>query len=337
LANALGGVAGLPAKTFNGAIDNMEHSVAASRPMSIQIYSHSTCIQHEMGAGHPESPARLQHVLEALRAAPATAALEHIEARAASRDELALGHSVEYIERVFAAAPASGYAYLDPDTSLCPASLSAALHAAGACLQAVDDVLANKSLRAFCAVRPPGHHALRARAMGFCVFGNVAIAARHAVERHGLARVAVVDFDVHHGNGTEDILAGDARFLLCSTFQHPYYPYSGVPSSAANVINTPLPATAGSAEFRAAIDGDWHRAMAAFRPQLILISAGFDAHQDDPLAYLKLSDDDYTWVTERIVGWANEYADGRVVSSLEGGYDVRALARCVVRHVTAMQ
>ncbi len=225
---------------------------------------------------------------------------------------------------------------LDPDTSLNPHSLEAALRAAGACVAATDAVLGGRAGRAFCAVRPPGHHATPTRAMGFCVFNNVAVAAAHALEAHGLERVAIVDFDVHHGNGTEDMFRDDPRVLFCSTFQHPYYPYCGADSGNDHVINVPLPAMTASEGFRTAVDRHWMPALEGFEPQLVLVSAGFDAHREDPLAYLQLEDGDYAWVTRRIAAVAERFAGGRIVSTLEGGYGLAPLARSALAHVEAL-
>ena len=286
-----------------------------------------------MGEGHPESPQRLRSVLAALESSGLAARLVAREARAADRDELERVHAPGHVDFVFETAPERGYAYLDPDTSMNPRSLSAALHAAGAVVGATDAVMAGEVKNAFCAVRPPGHHATRGRPMGFCMFNNVAVGAAQALVAHGLARVAVLDFDVHHGNGTEDAFHEDPRVMLCSTFQHPYYPYSGADSGNAHIINTPLAAMTDGRGFRAAVERDWLPALDAFAPQMVFVSAGFDAHRDDPLAYLKLGDEDYRWVTQRIVEVAQRHAEGRVVSTLEGGYNVAALARCVVEHV----
>ncbi|MGZ5106422.1 MAG: histone deacetylase family protein, partial [Usitatibacter sp.] len=237
---------------------------------------------------------------------------------------------------VFAAAPESGYAYLDPDTSMNPSSLGAALRAAGAVVSATDLVMSGAARSAFCAVRPPGHHATPTRPMGFCIFNNVAIGAMHALEAHGLERVAILDFDVHHGNGTEDAFHEDPRVMMCSTFQHPYYPYCGADSGNDHIINVPLAAMTGSAGFRDAVERFWMPALEAFGPQMVFVSAGFDAHRDDPLAYLELEDEDYRWVTEKLVDVAERHARGRVVSTLEGGYNTEALARCVVEHVAVL-
>lgn len=286
-----------------------------------------------MGQGHPESPERLHAVMRALESSGLAAKLTRVEAPHAEREQLERVHEPEHVETVFSTAPARGYAYLDPDTSMNPKSLAAALCAAGAVVKATDMVMRGEVSNAFCAVRPPGHHATRARPMGFCMFNNVAVGAMHALEVHGLERVAVLDFDVHHGNGTEDAFHDDPRVMLCSTFQHPYYPYSGSESSNDHIINTPLPAQTDGAGFRKAVERDWIPALDRFKPQMIFVSAGFDAHQDDPLAYLKLSDEDYRWVTQKIVEVAKRHASGRIVSTLEGGYNTEALGRCVVEHV----
>ena len=289
-----------------------------------------------MGAAHPECPARLRAIDDQLIASGLSNFLLHAEAPLAGHEHLERVHDSEHVDLVFSTAPSRGYAYLDPDTSMNPKSLGAALRAAGAVVEGTDMVMRGEVASAFCAVRPPGHHATRARPMGFCIFNNVAIGAAHALEAHGLARVAVLDFDVHHGNGTEDAFHDDPRVMLCSTFQHPYYPYSGADSSNAHIINTPLPAMTDGRGFRAAVERDWLPALEAYKPQLVFVSAGFDAHRDDPLAYLKLGDEDYRWVTEKLLAVAARHAQGRVVSTLEGGYNTQALGRCVVEHVGAM-
>ena len=304
--------------------------------MPTALLSHPDCVRHEMGDGHPESPQRLRSVLAALESSGLAARLAVHEAPLAQREHLERVHQGEHVDFVFSSAPDRGYAYLDPDTSMNSSSLGAALRAAGAVVKATDLVLSGEATSAFCAVRPPGHHATRERPMGFCLFNNVAIGAAHALEAHGLERVAVLDFDVHHGNGTEDAFHDDPRVMLCSTFQHPYYPYSGADSGNAHIINTPLPAMTDGRGFRAAVERDWLPALEAFEPQLVFVSAGFDAHRDDPLAYLKLGDEDYRWVTEQLVAVARRHASGRVVSTLEGGYNVDALGRCVVEHVGAL-
>ena len=304
--------------------------------MATALLTHPDCVLHEMGAGHPESPQRLRAILAALEASGLVSRLLVREAPEAQREHLERVHEADHVELIFGAAPESGYAYLDPDTSMNPSSLSAALRAAGAVVAATDLVMSGEAKNAFCAVRPPGHHATRERPMGFCLFNNVAVGAMHAIEAHGLERVAVLDFDVHHGNGTEDAFHEDPRVMLCSTFQHPYYPYSGADSGNAHIINVPLPAMTDGRGFRAAVDRFWMPALEAYKPQLVFVSAGFDAHRDDPLAYLKLDDEDYRWVTEKLVEVAEKHAEGRVVSTLEGGYNTAALGRCVVEHVRVL-
>jgi acetoin utilization deacetylase AcuC-like enzyme len=304
--------------------------------MATALLTHPDCSLHEMGDGHPESPERLRSVMAALQASGLASRLTLREAPLASREQLERVHEAEHVDLVFSTAPSRGYAYLDPDTSMNPRSLGAALRAAGAVVEGTDMVMRGEVQSAFCAVRPPGHHATRARPMGFCMFNNVAIGAAHALEAHGLERVAVLDFDVHHGNGTEDAFHEDPRVMLCSTFQHPYYPYSGADSGNAHIINTPLPAMTDGRGFRAAVERDWLPALEAHKPQLVFVSAGFDAHRDDPLAYLKLGDEDYRWVTEKLLAVAARHAEGRVVSTLEGGYNTQALGRCVVEHVGAL-
>jgi acetoin utilization deacetylase AcuC-like enzyme len=289
-----------------------------------------------MGAHHPECPERLHAVLEAIEAAGLAAKLDKVEAPEATREQLERVHRRDLVDLIFEAAPRSGYAYLDPDTSMNPRSLSAALRAAGAVVKAADLVMEGGVKRAFCAVRPPGHHATRDRPMGFCLFNNVAVGAAHALEEHGLERVAILDFDVHHGNGTEDAFHEDPRVMLCSTFQHPYYPYSGADSGNDHIVNTPLPAMTDGRGFRAAVERAWLPALERFAPQLVFVSAGFDAHREDPLAYLNLDDEDYRWVTGKLVEVADRHASGRVVSTLEGGYNTRALGRCVVEHLEGL-
>ena len=304
--------------------------------MSVVLITHPDCALHEMGPHHPESPARLKAVLDALDDAGVTARLREEEAPLATEAQLARVHHEVHIELVHESAPEHDYAYLDPDTSMNPKSLSASLRAAGAVVRATDMVAEGRAERAFCAVRPPGHHATPDRAMGFCVFNNVAVGAAHALARHGLKRIAILDFDVHHGNGTEDMFRDDPRVLFCSTFQHPYYPFCGADSGNDHVINVPLPAATASDGFRAAVERHWLPALERFQPEMVFVSAGFDAHREDPLAQLRLEDEDYAWVTRRIVEVAERHASGRIVSTLEGGYNTASLARSAVRHVRAL-
>lgn len=302
----------------------------------IGFVSHPDCALHEMGAGHPECPQRLDAIQDQLVASRIDIALRTYEAPLASREQLCLAHSPAYVDSIFAAAPQEGRRWLDPDTSMNPHSLNAARRAAGAVIKAVDLVMTGEEQAAFCSVRPPGHHAGRSQAMGFCIFNNVAVGAAWARHAHAVQRLAIVDFDVHHGNGTEDIFAGDPAVLMCSTFQHPFYPWTGADSRAANMINVPLAAGSGGAAFRAAVETHWLPALHAFRPQLLLVSAGFDAHVEDDMAELSLVEQDYAWVTGAIKQIADRYAQGRVVSTLEGGYALSALGRSVAAHLNAL-
>jgi len=304
--------------------------------MSTAFITHPDCLKHEMGPHHPESPERLAAILKHFQVSGLMQRLTRIEAPQATRAMLERAHNADYVARIFSISPQSGYASLDPDTAMNPFSLDAALRAAGAVAEAVDRVMAGKVNSAFCAVRPCGHHATRDRSMGFCIFNNVAVGALHALEAHGLARVAILDFDVHHGNGTEDIFHDDARVMLCSSFQHPYYPGSGTDSGNDHIIPTPLAAYTDGAHFRRAIEATWLPALESFKPELVMVSAGFDAHADDPLAQLELHEDDYAWVTEKLCDIAGRFAQGRVVSVLEGGYDLTALAMSAQAHVEVL-
>lgn len=300
-------------------------------------FTHPSFLLHEMGAGHPESPARLQAIDEALQSTGLVDELQCVEARAARWDELALAHTPAYLGRLRERLSAvHEVVQLDPDTAANPHTLTAALHAAGAALQATEWVCQGRVQNAFAAVRPPGHHATRDRAMGFCFLNNAALAVRAALQLHGVQRVALVDFDVHHGNGSEDILAGDPRVQMVGLFEHPLYPFSGVPPRAANMLNLPLAAHTGSQEVRELIRAHWMPALEKFRPELIVVSAGFDAHQLDPLALIRLTEVDYAWITEQLVDVARRHARGRIVSLLEGGYHVWALARSVCAHLRVL-
>ena len=301
----------------------------------MRIYTHAACSAHDTGPGHAERPERLAAVTQALRDAfPAT---EWHEAPRATREQLLRAHAPALLRSVLETKP-SQRVMLDPDTVLSPASAEAGLRAAGAAVAAVDGVLGGETKRAFCAVRPPGHHATRDTAMGFCLFNSVALAALHALEAHGLERVAIADFDVHHGNGTQAIFEADPRVLFVSSHQVPLYPDSGYAdeTGVGNIINVPLPPGAGGDAFRAAWSNMLLPALDRFQPQLLLVSAGFDAHRRDPLAQLELGADDYAWLTRELVSIADRHANGRIVSLLEGGYDLQALRECSVAHVAAL-
>jgi acetoin utilization deacetylase AcuC-like enzyme len=304
--------------------------------MPCAVITHPDCLKHDMGAHHPERPERLTAIEDQLIASGLGQHLTRFEAPLATDEQLERVHPADYVRAIREAAPESGTVHLDPDTAMNRFTLQAALRAAGAAAMGVDLVMNNKASTVFCAVRPPGHHACRARPMGFCIFNNVAVAARHAIAAHGVERVAIIDFDVHHGNGTEDIFEDDPNVLMVSTFQHPFYPYSVTESPARNMVNVPLAAGAGSRQFREAVDEAWLPALDDFRPDLVLFSAGFDAHVEDEMAMLRLVDADYAWVTERIKGIAERHGDGRMVSMLEGGYSLSALGRSVVQHLRAL-
>ena len=304
--------------------------------MPTAFITHPDCLKHDMGAGHPEQPARLTAIEDQLIAAGVADYLQRYDAPFATDEQLARVHPLQYVRAIRETAPETGTVHLDPDTAMNPHSLNAALRAAGAGVLAVDLVFQKKNSSVFCAVRPPGHHALRSRSMGFCIFNNVAVAARHAIQVHGIERVAIIDFDVHHGNGTEEIFEGDPHVLMASTFQHPFYPYSGTEPAASNMVNVPLPAGAGSKQFRDAVTGHWLPVLDEFQPELVIFSAGFDAHIEDDMAMLQFRDADYGWVTEQVKAIADKHAGGRIVSMLEGGYALSALGRSVVQHIRVL-
>jgi acetoin utilization deacetylase AcuC-like enzyme len=305
--------------------------------MTTLLYTHPACLEHDPGEYHPEAPARLRAVLSALEG-PDFARLERREAPEAALDDIARAHPRAFVERLLAAVPKSGHIGIDADTIMSPASGQAALRAAGAVAAAVDAVVAGEADNACCAVRPPGHHAEPGRAMGFCLFNNIAIGALRAREVHGLARVAVIDFDVHHGNGTQARFADDPSLFYASTHQYPLYPGTGAASETGvgNIVNVPLRPMAGSQDFRLGFTRQILPALDAFRPEMLLISAGFDAHRSDPLAQLLLDESDYTWVTEQLLAVARAHAGGRVVSALEGGYDLHALGASVAAHLRVL-
>jgi len=305
--------------------------------MSTAIYSHPDCQRHEMGEWHPESPARLQAIADQLINSHIDDLLEHREAPLADLADIERNHSRNAIGIVRDNVPAAGDYYpIDGDTSLNTHSWKAALRAAGAAVAATDAVIAGEIANAFCAVRPPGHHARPSEPMGFCLFNNVAIAAKHALDVHGLKRVAVVDFDVHHGNGTEEALRDEPRALMVSFYQHPFYPYSEVAPDTPNRVNVPVPAHAKGDAVRQLVTDKWLPALHAFKPEMIFISAGFDAHREDDIGGMGLVEADYAWMTQQVMTVAREYAKGRIVSCLEGGYNLSALGRSVVAHVKVL-
>ena len=304
--------------------------------MSTAFIHHRECLLHDMGAGHPESPERLTAIEDHLLGSGLLEHLLVIDAPHATREQLLRVHGADYLDSLEACSPHSGLVQLDPDTAMNAHTLNAAFRAAGAVVMATDMVLSGEVENAFCGVRPPGHHACRQRAMGFCFFNSIAVGAAHALDHHRLQRVAIVDFDVHHGNGTEDIFQDDPRVLMVSTFQHPFYPYSGIEGRSERMVNVPLAAYSNGTKFRDAIDKHWAPAMARFQPEMIFVSSGFDAHRDDDMASLGLIDDDYTWVTSWLMQQAREFCKGRIVSSLEGGYELGALSRSVAAHLRVL-
>ncbi len=292
---------------------------------------HSDCLLHKMGDKHPEKPARLVAIEEHIKAAKLMELLDRYEAPLATAQQLARVHDSKYIDKIINFK--DNFTLLTQDTVLTNQTPQAALRAAGALVHATDLVLTNQHKTVFCNVRPPGHHALPDRAMGFCFFNNVAVGAAHAIAEYGLERVAILDFDVHHGNGTEAIFQSNPKIMLCSTFQHPFYPGSGADTVSDHIINVPLAANTGGEEFRKAVTEHWLPNLHKFKPQLIFISAGFDAHKADKMSQLNLLESDYIWVTEEILKLANKYAEGRIISTLEGGYELRSLANSVVTHL----
>ena len=298
--------------------------------------THPDCTRHEMGPHHPECPERLGAINDMLLTKGLLDYMAPYDAEPATVDQLERAHAALYVQELFAASPAEGYHHVDPDTSMNPHTLQAALRAAGAVVQATDLVLGGKAPSAFCNIRPPGHHAERDSAQGFCFFNNVAVGIRHALDVHGLQRVALIDFDVHHANGSEDILMGDERVLMCSIYEKGLFPDSGESHDGPNMVNVGLPARMGSDAFREAVLEQWLPALDAFAPQLIYISAGFDAHREDDMGNLALVEADYAWVTQQIMRLADRHCRGRVISCLEGGYALSALARSTAAHVRSL-
>ena len=306
------------------------------RIMASAFITHPDCLKHDMGAWHPERPERLTAIEDQLIASGLGQHLARYEAPLATDEQLARVHPLEYVRAIRDAAPESGTVHLDADTAMNPHTLRASLRAAGAVVLATDLVMRGEADSAFCSVRPPGHHACRARPMGFCIFNNVAVAARHARHAHGVERVAIIDFDVHHGNGTEEIFEGDPQVLMASIFQHPFYPYSGTEMPASNMFNVPLAAGSGGRELRKAVEAVWLPALKDFKPELVLFSAGFDAHVEDDMAMLRFVDADYAWVTAQVKDATAGSTRGRIVSMLEGGYSLPALGRSAAQHLRVL-
>ncbi len=304
--------------------------------MSIAIISHPHCVLHDLGEGHPEQPARVQVIQEAIKQYPFKAPVKFYEAPLATREQLLRAHAKAQVDWIASIAPQEGYIAIDADTIMNPHTLEAALRAAGSVPYAVDLVMQHKAQVVFCNVRPPGHHAEFDKAMGFCFFNNVAVGAAYAIAEYGLERIAIVDFDVHRGNGTQEIFHTNKHILYCSSFQHPFYPGYEEESDDAQVLSIPIPAGAGGETFRELAEKIWFSKLAEFRPQLIFFSAGFDAHTDDPLANLNLTEADYVWLTEHIAKIAKVHCGGKMISVLEGGYHLDALAQCVPAHINAM-
>ncbi len=311
-----------------------------SETMSTAFYTHAECRLHDMGAGHPECPQRLDAISDQLLSSGLDMALLHRDAPLATLEQIERAHTAHYVLQLkdfLEQVQESGEPrHLDMDTVACPGTWRAALRSAGAAIAATEAVFRGDVVNAFCAVRPPGHHATRDETMGFCFFNNVAIGARHALDVLGCERVAIIDFDVHHGNGTEDIIAGDDRILMASFFQHPLYPNSGAVPMGTNMVNVPIPPYTRGMEIREIIDAMWMPRLEEFRPEMVFISAGFDAHREDDLGQLGLVEADYEWITRRLKGLADRHSKGRIVSVLEGGYALSALARSVVAHVRVL-
>jgi len=303
---------------------------------STAFITHRDCSLHDMGSLHPECPARLSAISDHMIAQGIDPYYVYYDAPLANFEQLLRVHSAAHLEHLKRSSPAHGVIHLDPDTAMNPHTWQAALRSAGAGVMAVDLVMSGEVQNAFCSIRPPGHHAERDKAMGFSFFNNVAVAAAHAIKAHGLSRVAIVDFDVHHGNGTEDCFKNNEQVLMVGMFQHPFYPYSGTDNPAPNMLNVPLPGGTNGEDFRQMVDDVWLPRLREFKPEMVLVSAGFDAHYEDDLGGMKLHENDYVWVTEQIMQVAKESAKGRIVSMLEGGYVLSALARSVAAHIKVL-
>ncbi len=302
----------------------------------LAVISHMDCLLHDPGPHHPERAERLHAINDRIIASGLDFVVRHHDAPLATREQLERVHDPAYVARICAAATHELPVQIDGDTVMAEGTMAAARRAAGAGVLGVDLVMSGEACPAFCAIRPPGHHAEHDRAMGFCLFNNIAVAAAHALSEYGLERIAIADFDVHHGNGTEDIFRHDPRVLFCSSFQHPFYPYSGHASDTRNLVAVPLPAGTDGAHFRKAVAEHWLPALEAFRPQFVFISAGFDGHVLDDMSGWQLVEADYGWVTKELVSIATSHAEGRIVSMLEGGYEPGALGRSVVAHLNAL-
>lgn len=304
--------------------------------MRTAYLTHASCRKHNMGPDHPECPQRLNAINDQLIASGILDHLIHFDATPASAEQLARVHDKDYVDWILNQHLEDELVCLDGDTTMNQFTRNAALHAAGAVVNAVDLVMAGEVENAFCCIRPPGHHAGYKGAAGFCIFNNIAVGAAHALSVHSLQRVAILDFDVHHGDGTEDIFHDNPRVMLCSTFRHPFYPYKGADSGNDHIINVPLAAGTDGEGFRTAVTDHWLPALDRFQPEFIFISAGFDAHIEDDMGGLALKESDYLWVTETIKTVASKHAKNRIVSALEGGYELHALGRCVMTHLKSL-
>ncbi|WP_417521866.1 histone deacetylase family protein [Marinobacter sp.] len=304
--------------------------------MTTAFFSHDDCMKHDMGPEHPESPGRLAAIISYIADTGIAEKLDWVRPEEITRDQLLSVHPENYLQQLDMMQPTRGRVFTDPDTAMMPDTLRAAKLAAGANIQAVDMVMSSQVTNAFICARPPGHHAERTKSMGFCFYNNITLAAMRALNFHHLDRVAIIDFDVHQGNGTVDIVSGDERILMCSSFQHPLFPYSHVHRQAENIVNIPIEAGCSSAEYRKQVEAGWIKRLNAFKPQVILISAGFDAHRLDPMAELNLETEDYRWLTEMLAGVANEHSNDRIISTLEGGYHLKALAESVNAHLDVL-
>ncbi|MGO1502046.1 MAG: histone deacetylase family protein [Marinobacter sp.] len=304
--------------------------------MTTAFFSHDDCMKHDMGPEHPESPSRLAAIISYIADTGMAEKLDWVRPEEATRDQLLTVHPERYLLQLDMMQPSRGRVFTDPDTAMMPDTLRAARLAAGANIQAVDMVMSSQVTNAFICARPPGHHAERSKSMGFCFYNNIALAAMRALNFHHLERVAIIDFDVHQGNGTVDIVSGDERILMCSSFQHPLFPNSHVHRQADNIVNIPIEAGCSAVEYRKLVEDEWIKRLNAFKPQVILVSAGFDAHRLDPMAELNLETEDYRWLSEMLVGVANEHSNDRIISTLEGGYHLKALAEGVNAHLEVL-